>query len=266
MIDARAAIHPKAQLGKNISVGPFAVIEENVTISDDCEIGPNTLIARGTTLGRAVKVFHGACLGTAPQDLKYAGEPTRLEVGDDTVIREFVYANRGTSVKEKFLSGTNDGTTRIGARCLIMGYTHIAHDSLVGDEVVIANGVQFGGHVTIENFCTIGGTSVVHQFGMVGAYAMVGGNFRVMKDVPPFITAGSEPIRFEGVNSVGLRRRGFSQERIEQIKNVYRVLLRSGFNVSDALKKIGNEFPPHEDITRIVEFVKKSKRGILRAG
>lgn len=248
-------VSPKAQIGNNVTIGPFSLVEEDVVIGDNTVIGSNTYIANGARIGENVKVFHGAVVGVVPQDLKFGGEFSTLEVGNNTVVREFATLNRGTH---------ETGTTKIGSDCLIMAYAHVAHDCVVEDKVILVNAVQLGGHVTIGYHATVGGSTVVHQFTHVGAHSMIGGGFRAVKDVPPFCLAGREPLACEGLNIIGLRRRGFSRETIEILDKAYTILYRRGLNFSDAVNAIEVELPQLPEIQTLVSFVRNAKRGIIR--
>ncbi len=254
-IDPRAVVSPKAQLGDNVSVGPFAIIEDDVIIGDGCKIAASAYIANGARIGRNCVIHYGAVVSNVPQDLKFAGEVTILEVGDNTVVREFCTLHRGTA---------ETGKTTIGSDCLLMANVHVAHDSVVGNKCIFANLVAIAGHVHIGDWVIIGGGTPVHQFSNVGSHAMIGGGFRVTQDVPPFVLAARNPLRYEGVNIIGLRRRGFTKEQIETIENAYRVLYSSGLMYTEAVKKIESDFPPSEEVTSIVHFLKNSSRGIIR--
>lgn len=254
-IDEKAVVSPKAELGDNIEVGPFAVIEEDVQIGENSVIAHGAHIASGTRIGKNVRIFTGAVLGTAPQDLKFGGEETTLEIGDGTTIREYATLNRGT--RESWI-------TRVGKNCLIMAYAHVAHDCHIGDNVILANAVNLAGHVTIEDWASLGGMVPVHQFIRIGAHAFVGGGYRVVKDVPPFILVMGEPLQYGGINLVGLRRRGFSRDQLAIIKKTYRILYQSKLNVYQAIERIKAEVDQTEDVLKIIEFVEKSERGIVR--
>ncbi len=254
-IDEHAVVNPKAELGENVSIGPFAVVEEGVIIGDNSSVASGARIARGTRIGKNVHVSTGAVLGTEPQDLKFEGEETFLEIGDGTVIREYATLNRGT--KESWV-------TRVGKDCLIMAYAHVAHDCHLGDHVILANAVNLAGHVTIEDWASLGGMVPVHQFIRIGAHAFVGGGYRVVKDVPPYVLVMGEPLQFGGINLVGLRRRGFSQEQLATIRRAYRILYQTKLNVSQALTRIREEIEMTEEVRRILDFVEKSERGIVR--
>ncbi len=254
-IDEHAVVSPKAELGENVRIGPFAVVEEGVQIGENSSVASGARLARGTRVGRNVQIFSGAVLGTDPQDLKFEGEETFLEIGDGTVIREYATLNRGT--KESWV-------TRVGKNCLIMAYTHIAHDCHIGDNVILANAVNLAGHVTIEDWASLGGMVPVHQFIRIGAHAFVGGGYRVVKDVPPFVLVMGEPLQFGGINLVGLRRRGFSPEQLTSIRHAYRIIYQSKLNVSQALARIREEMEMTTEIRSIVDFIEKSERGIVR--
>jgi len=254
IIHPTAVVSPQARLGLNVSVGPHAVIEDDVTLGDGTSIGPHALVSNGARLGRDCRIHHSAAVGGPPQDLKYKGEPTTLEVGDRTTVREFVTLNRGT---------TGSGKTTIGSDCLLMAYSHVAHDCRVGNNVIIANCSALAGHVTIEDWVIVGGLTPIHQFVRIGSHSMVGGGVRVPKDVPPYILASHSPVIFEGLNLVGLRRRGFSPATIELIEKAYRILYRSNLNVSQAVARITQELERIPEINALLEFIASSKRGII---
>lgn len=244
-----------AIVGKDLKIKQFSTIEDDVEIGDNVEIGSCVLIADGARIGNNVKIFHGASIGTVPQDLKFNGEKTTVEIGDGTVVREFVTLNRATSHSKR---------TIIGKNCFIMAYAHVAHDCRIGDNVILANSVQMGGHVEIGDWVIVGGLVAIHQFVKIGKHAMIGGGFRAVKDVPPYILAGSLPLRFEGINLVGLRRRGFTNEQIRSISKTYDILYRSGLNVSDAVVEIEKQMQDNPEAKSILDFIKESKRGIIR--
>lgn len=247
-------IHPNAQIGENVKIGPFVTIEEDVVIGDNCEIGPNVCVLNGTRLGNNCKIFPGAILGSIPQDLKYAGEQTYLRIGNNVTIREYCTLNLGTASNKE---------TRIGDNCLIMAYVHVAHDCVIGERCILANCVNLAGHITVGNNAILGGLCAVHQFVKIGKHAMVGGGSLVRKDVPPFIKAAREPLSFIGVNSIGLRRHKFSNDQIHDIQAVYRTLYMKGYNTSQALEKIidQHDSTPERDV--IVDFIKRANRGII---
>jgi UDP-N-acetylglucosamine acyltransferase len=254
-IDQRAIVSQKACLGDNVSVGPFTVIEDDVVIGDGCKIAANVLIANGARIGKNCVIHHAAVVSNAPQDLKYAGEETISEIGDNTVIREFVTIHRGTA---------ETGKTVVGSDCLLMANVHIAHDVRVGNRCILANVVALGGHARLGDWVTIGGLTPVHQFVSVGSHVMIGGGFRATQDVPPYVLAGRDPLRYEGVNVIGLRRRGFTREQIDTIEKAYHVLYSAGLLFSEAIKKMENEFPRTNEISLILDFLKSSSRGIIR--
>lgn len=255
-IDNLALVSPKAQLGDNVSVGPFAVVEADVVIGTGTSIGSHALIANGSRIGRECRIHHGAVLGTVPQDLKFRGETTTLEVGDHTTIREYATLNRGTNDRWK---------TTVGNHCFIMAYAHVAHDCSIGNHVILANSVNMAGHVVIEDYVVIGGLVPIHQFVHIGRHAMIGGGFRVPKDVPPYILAGGEPLSFQGLNLVGLKRRNFSQGALDSLQKVYQLLYGSQLNVSQAIEKIRKEVPENDEVRAVLDFIQRSKRGIIWA-
>ncbi|HND89690.1 MAG TPA: acyl-ACP--UDP-N-acetylglucosamine O-acyltransferase [Saprospiraceae bacterium] len=254
------AIHPSAKIGKNVTIGPFTVIEEDVVIGDDCWIGPNVNIFNGTRIGHHCRIFPGAVISAIPQDLKYMGEKTTLEIGNHVTIRECCTLNRGT-INEKVGA---DGRTSIGDHCLLMAYVHIAHDCHVGARCVLANNVTLAGHIDVGCHATLGGMVAVHQFVRIGDHAMVGGGSLVRKDVPPFVTAAREPLSYAGINTTGLSRRGFSREDMHLIEDVYRYLFVKGYSISKALAVIEQELPPSVYRDQIMEFVRGAKRGLMK--
>ncbi|MGN6193298.1 MAG: acyl-ACP--UDP-N-acetylglucosamine O-acyltransferase [Ginsengibacter sp.] len=255
MISTLAHIHPNAKLGKDITVDPFAVIEDEVIIGDGTHVMSHAVVMNKVTIGKSCKIFPGAVIGAIPQDLKFNGEETTVEIGDNTTIRECVTINRGTKDKWK---------TVIGNNCLLMAYSHIAHDCILGDYVIIANSVQLAGHVEIGDHAIIGGMAAAIQFSKIGAHTYIAGGTEVIKDVPPFIKAGRSPLCYVGVNSVGLQRRGFSLEKINSISEIYRNIYLRGLNISQATQIIEKELPDSEEKTEILKFIKDSKRGILK--
>lgn len=254
LIDSHAVVGSKAQLGNDVSIGPFSTIEDDVVIGDGTWIGPRVHVANGSRLGKNCKVFPGAVVGGPPQDLKYKGEPTTLEMGNNVVVRECVTLNRATA---------ETGRTIIGNDCLFMAYTHVAHDCRVGNNVILANCSPLGGHVHLGDFVIIGGLSPVHQFVHIGEHAMVGGGFRVVKDVPPYILCGQEPLVFERLNIIGLRRRGFTPKAIDLLDKTYRLLYKSNLNVSQAVARIKEEVELVPEVKNVLDFIAASTRGIL---
>lgn len=254
-IHSTAIIDPKAELGKDVSIGPHTIIKEGVHIGDNVLIGSNVLIDTGTSVGRNCKIHHGAVLGTPPQDLKFGGEKTFLEIGENTVIREYATINRGTRHR---------GKVTVGSNCFIMMYAHIAHDCIIGDNVILANSVNLAGHIEIEDYVIIGGLVPVHQFTRIGAHSMIGGGFRVAKDVPPYILAGGYPLRYMGLNIIGLKRRNFPEKTILTLKKACRILFQSRYHTTQAAEKIKDEIEPLPEIKHLLEFIQKSERGIIK--
>lgn len=250
-----ANVHPEAKIGNNVIIEPFATVHQNVVIGDDCWIGPNAVIMNGARLGKNCKVFPGAVVSGIPQDLKFKGEDTTTEIGDNTTIRECVTINRGTIDKFK---------TVVGANCLIMAYAHIGHDCIIGNNCILGNTVQLAGHVLIDDFAIFGGACAVQQFSKVGAHAYIGGGSLVRKDIPPFTKAAREPISYAGINTVGLRRRGFDQEKINEIQDIYRYIFLKGMNISKAIEKVELEITQSEERDYILDFIKTSERGIMK--
>lgn len=253
-IHPSALVDKQAKLGANVSIGAFAIIEADVEIGDGTTIASNVLVAAGARIGKECLIHNGVVVSTLPQDLKFEGEKTTFEIGDNTTIREFCTLNRGTK---------ESGKSSIGSNCLLMAYAHVAHDCRVGDNVIIANAVQLGGHVEIEDYAIIGGMTGVHQFCRVGRHVMVGGGFRITKDVPPYILAMSEPLQFAGINSVGLRRRGFKPDVLSALKKTYRLLYRSQLNVSQAVARIKEDVEMLPEVENVLHFIEKAERGLV---
>ena len=250
-----AVVDGKAELGSHVSVGPFAVVEEDVVIGSRTEIGSHVLIASGTRIGEECVIHHGAVLGTVPQDLKFGGEKTTLQLGDRTVVREYATMNRGTKHRTR---------TVVGSDCLMMAYSHVAHDCIVGNHVIMANGASLGGHITLEDFVILSAFVGVHQFVRIGQHSFVGALYRVPKDVPPFMMAVGEPLRPIGLNTEGLKRRGFAPETIALLKRAHKLLFRSELNTSQALSEIRSSLPQTEEIRALLEFIESSERGIIK--
>lgn len=250
-----AYIHPAAKIAPSVVIDPFVTIEENVEIGEGTRIGSNVTIMAGARIGKNCTIFPGAVISGIPQDLKFKGEDTLAIIGDNTVIRECVTINRGTAAR---------GKTVVGNNCLIMAYCHVAHDCIVGDNVIMSNATQLAGEVVVDNFAVIGGGALVHQFCHIGAHVMLQGGALVNKDIPPFVKAAREPIAYAGVNSIGLRRRGFTSETIREIQEIYRYLYLSGLNNSDAVERIEAELPATKERDEIILFVRNAKRGIIR--
>ena len=250
-----AYVHPQAKIARNVVIEPFVTIHKNVEIGEGTWIGSNVTIMEGARIGKNCKIFPGAVISAAPQDLKYAGEETTVEIGDNTTIREFVTVNRGTKESNR---------TVIGSNCLLMAYVHIAHDCVIGNSCIIANAANLAGHITMNDFAILGGLSAVHQFVNIGSHVMISGGSLVRKDVPPFTKAARDPLSFVGINSIGLRRRGFTSEQINQIQDIYRVIYLKNMNVSQALTYIETEIAASPERDEILSFISNSSRGIMK--
>lgn len=250
-----AYIHPEAKIADNVVIEPFSTIHKNVIIDEGTWIGSNVTIMEGARIGKNCKIFPGSVISGVPQDLKFAGEQTTAEIGDNTVIRECVTISRGTVDKHR---------TLIGSNCLIMAYVHIAHDCQIGNRVILANCVQLAGHVNVEDFAIIGGSTAVHQFVKIGPHAMVAGGSLVRKDVPPFVTAAREPLSYAGINSIGLRRRGFTNDKINEVQEIYRKIYLKGMNNSKALDAIKMEMSSSKERDEIINFIQSSDRGVMK--
>lgn len=255
-IHPSAVVSPKARLADGVRIGPFVVVEDDVEIGSDTEIMASAYIANGARIGSSCRIFPGAVIAMEPQDLKYANEPTTAVIGDRTTVREYATIHRGT---------TATGTTIIGSDNLLMAYIHVAHDCRVGNHVIISNVTQLAGHVEISDRVTLGGMVKLHQFCRVGAYCMVGAGTKIVKDVPPYVLLDGNPARIPGVNKIGLRRRGFSDELLQGISQFYKILLHSGLNTTDALAKVEEQENLSPEIREAVDFIRMSKRGIYRA-
>jgi len=251
----QANVHPEAKIGNNVTIEPFATVQKDVVIDDGCWIGPGAIIWDGARLGKNVKIYPGASVSSIPQDLKFAGERTETFIGDNSVIRECVTISRGTNDKFK---------TVIGKNCLLMAYVHVAHDCIIGNHCILVNTVQVAGHVTIDDWAIVGGASALHQFVKIGAHVMLSGGSLVRKDVPPFTKAAREPLTYAGINTVGLRRRGFTSEKITEIQEIYRYIFLKGLNNSKAIELVEREVPQSEERNYILDFIKTSERGIMK--
>lgn len=252
-----AIVSANAQLADNVTVEPYAIIEDDVIIGEGTVIGPQVLVANGARIGKNCRIHNGAVVSTPPQDLSYKNEPTTFELGDNSTIREFCTLNRGTTKQH--------GKSVVGSNCLLMAYTHVAHDCIVGNNVIIANSVQMAGHVTIQDFAIIGGLTAIHQFVNIGAHTMVGGHFRIPKDIPPYIIAGGWPVSYERLNIIGLRRRGFTPEALTALNDAYRILYLSKLNVSQGVEKIRATMTITPEVQNLLDFIAASKRGIITA-
>lgn len=250
-----AYVHPEANIADNVVIEPFVSIDKDVIIGDGTRIGSSVTIMPGVRIGKNCRIFPGAVIGAVPQDLKFRGEYSTVEIGDNTTIREFVTINRGTSAK---------GKTVVGSNCLLMAYVHVAHDCVVGNDVILVNNTQLAGEVVIDDFAILGGMTAVHQFVHIGSHVMVSGGSLVRKDIPPFIKAGREPLSYVGINSIGLRRRNFSNEKIREVQEIYRYIYQKGLNISQAVEIIEAEMPASTERDEVLLFIKDSKRGIIR--
>lgn len=255
MIHQLAAVDRRAKIGKSVIVEPFTTIASDVEIGDGTWIGPNVTVMDGARIGKNCRIFPGTVIAAIPQDLKFDGEDTQVIIGNETTVRECVTINRGTKAL---------GYTKIGNNCLIMATSHIAHDCVIGNNVIIVNGCGIAGHVEIGEYALIGGLSAVHQFSKVGKHVMVSGGTLVRKDIPPYVKVAREPMSYAGINSVGLRRRGFSNDKIFEIQKIYRILFQMKFNVTQAMNHIEKEMLPTVERDEILEFIKNSPRGIVK--
>jgi UDP-N-acetylglucosamine acyltransferase len=253
VVHPTAILDPAAELGQGVEIGPWVIVGPRVCIGDRCRIGPRARLQRNVRLAEDVSVGDGSIVGGDPQDLKYKGEETWVEVGAGTIIREYSTINRGT---------TQSYRTTVGARCFIMRYVHLAHDCHLGDEVMIANGTQLAGHVTIQDHAVLSGLNAVHQFVTIGAYAFVGGGSRVNQDIPPYVKAVGNPMELYGLNSIGLQRAGFSGETVAALKRAYRLFFNSELNLSQALERARTDLPPFPEVERFLAFVESSERGV----
>jgi UDP-N-acetylglucosamine acyltransferase len=253
-IHPSAIVAPDAEVGADVEIGAFAMVGEGCTIGDGSVISPRATLERNVTLGRGVKVGVGSVLGGAPQDLKYAGEETTVEVGDGTVIREYTTINCGTAHSFK---------TTVGRNCLLMSYVHLAHDCRIGDGVILSNVVQLAGHVTIDDKAIVSGLSAVHQFARIGRQAFIGGMSRVSKDIPPFLKAVGNPVKLYGLNTIGLQRNGMDDDTIRELKRAYRLFFRSDLNVSQAIERAQAELEPFPEVQELIRFVEASERGVV---
>lgn len=255
MISNLAYVHPEARLAENVTVEPFAYIGENVVVGEGTWVGPNSTILSGARIGKSCKIFPSAVVSAIPQDLKFRGEETTAEIGDNTTVREGATVNRGTAAA---------GKTVVGNNCLIMAYAHVGHDCAVGNNCILGNGIGMAGEVKVDDWTIISGGSLVHQFVHIGGHVIIGGGSRVRMDVPPFIKADRDPLAYMGINSIGLTRRNFTKERIDNIHNIYRIIYQNGMNTSVALDHLEKEFPQSDDLVYIVNFIRNAQRGIIR--
>jgi UDP-N-acetylglucosamine acyltransferase len=255
MISPLAHVHSNAKIGNNVTIDPFAVINDNVTIGDNTHIMSHAVIANGTRIGQSCSIFPGAVIGAIPQDLKFVGEETTVEIGDHTTLRECVTVNRGTKDRWK---------TVVGSHCLLMAYAHVAHDCILGDHVILANGVQLAGHVTVDDYAILGGLSGAHQFTRIGAHTYVAGHTVIRKDVPPYVKAAREPLSYMGINIVGLKRCKIPEETIAQISDIYHILFVERHTTSAALAFIEKNFDSSPVKEQIIQFINTSHTGIIK--
>lgn len=254
-ISPLAFVHPEAQLGNNVTIEPFAFVDKNTTIGDNTIVMPNATILSGAVIGKNCTIFPNATISAVPQDLKFAGEETQAIIGDGTTVRESVTVNRGTASRN---------ATIVGKNCLLMAYSHVAHDCVLNNNIILGNATQLAGEVEIDDYAIISGGTLVHQFSRIGAHTMIQGGSKVPKDIPPYTMVGREPLTYVGLNFVGLRRRGFSSDAINLIQDTYRFIYLSGLNTTQALDKIEQELPETEEIRQIIDFIRSSNRGIIR--
>jgi len=255
MIHPLSSVHKDAIIGENVVIGPFATVDKNVVIGDGTEIMTHATILEGARIGQNCRIFPGAVVAGIPQDLKFQGEESTAEIGNNTVVRECVTINRGTASK---------GRTIVGSNCLLMAYSHVAHDCILHDHIIQGNATQLAGEVEVDDYAIISGGSLVHQFSRIGKHVMIQGGSRLSKDIPPYIIVGREPITYSGVNIVGLRRRGFDNDRIAIIQEMYRIIYQSGLNNKEAVKSIEENIPESEEKREIINFIQNSQRGIVR--
>ena len=254
LIHSTAIIGNKVELGSNVKIGPYTVIEDNVQIGNNSNIKNFVTICKNTIIGKDCEIFHNCSIGEIPQDLKFNGEKTKTIIGNRNKIRESVTINRGTEAL---------GETRVGDDCLLMAYSHVGHDSVIGNNVVMANMATLGGHVILNDWVSLGGGVLVHQFCQLGTQVFIGGGFRVVQDVPPYILAAKEPLKYQGINSIGLKRRGYDQKTRKDIKEIYQIVFGINMNISQAIIEIKNKFKDSNHRNMILNFIKNSKRGII---
>jgi UDP-N-acetylglucosamine acyltransferase len=255
MIHQFSCVHPDARIGESVVIEPFVNIAKDVVIGDGTHVMSNAVILEGSRIGKNCRIFPGAVIAGVPQDLKFEGEYTTVEIGDNTTIRECVTVNRGTKAKHK---------TVVGDNCLLMAYVHIAHDVCIGNNCVIVSHTGIAGEIEIGDWAIIGGGTMIHQFVRIGTHVMIGGASKVRKDVPPYVRAARDPLTYVGVNSIGLRRRGFSNEKIWELQDIHRELYQKDMNHSEALKYIEENYPQSEECDNVINFVRSSKRGIMK--
>ena len=255
MIDSKAYVHPDAKIGKDVTISPFAYVGENTEIGDGTVIMPNAVILEGARIGKNCRIFPGAVISAIPQDLKFRGENTTAEIGDNTTIRECVTVNRGT---------TDKNTSRVGANCLLMAYVHVAHDVIIGDGCILANSVNIAGHVEMEDHVTVEGVVAIQQFVKIGAYSFIAGGSLVRKNVPPFVKAAREPLSYVGINAIGLRRKGLEDGVVEELGNIYRTLFVHQRNLTKGLEAVKSDYEPSPHRDRVIEFIENSQKGVIK--
>jgi UDP-N-acetylglucosamine acyltransferase len=256
VIHPTAIVDPKTEISSDVEIGPYTIIGENVSIGSGTVIGSHVVIEPDVTIGPDCQIFQYAAIGAPPQSLKYKGERTYIKIGRGTIIREFVTIHRGTEF--------GGGITQIGEECFLMAYTHIAHDCIIGRKVVMSNNATLAGHITIGDHATVGGLSAIHQFVKVGDYAFIGGKSAVVKDIPPFVIAAGDRAKLHGLNTVGLKRQGFSRKTLSELKKVYRIVFRIGITLNEAIERVTAEVEQIPEVVNFVEFIKSSERGITR--
>lgn len=256
MIHPTAIVDPKTEISSDAEIGPYTIIGENVSIGSGTVIGSHAVIEPDVTIGPDCQIFQYAAIGAPPQSLKYKGERTYIKIGRGTIVREFVTIHRGTEF--------GGGITQIGEECFLMAYTHIAHDCIIGRKVVMSNNATLAGHITIGDYATVGGLSAIHQFVKVGDYAFIGGKSAVVKDIPPFVIAAGDRAKLHGLNTVGLKRQGFSRKTLSELKKVYRIVFRIGITLNEAIERVNAEVEQIPEVVNFVEFIKSSERGITR--
>jgi len=255
-IHSTAIVHPKAQIAEGVSIGPYSVIGEQVTIGKDTRIASHVLIEGWTTIGERNQLHSFSCIGTPPQDVGYKNEETYLIIGNDNVIREFATVHRATKKADR--------KTEIGNKNYLMAYSHVAHDCKLGNSIIMANSAGLAGHITIEDYAILGGIVGVHQYVRIGAYAMIGGQSAIVQDIPPYVSAAGNRAQLYGLNTIGLKRKGFSDEVISDLKKAYKIIFRSGMTIDEAIKKVADEFPGCKEVNYFVDFMRHSKRGVTR--
>lgn len=256
MIHPTAIVDPKAEISSDVAIGPYSIIGENVSIGSATVIGSHVVIEPYVTIGPNCQIFQYAAIGAPPQSLKYKGERTYIKIGQGTIVREFVTIHRGTEF--------GGGITEIGEECFLMAYTHIAHDCVIGRKVVMSNNATLGGHITIGDYATIGGLVAIHQFVKVGNHAFVGGKSAVVKDIPPYVIAAGDRAKLHGLNTVGLKRHGFSRKTLSELKKVYRIVFRIGITLNEAIERVKSEVEQIPEVVNFLDFIKSSERGITR--